>query len=209
MKSLSIPLRLSLSLATAGLLSASAGACGSHTTLPPTKDLTIEHEVEFLFEDMAPDTPYGTSVGMDSFKREADYQRLASEFRCGGLDLGQSFLQVEDGPAAPTALHFQLYVSEAGASAGPDGEVGTADDTDAGMKLLAEFDRSMKAGDVFAISEANTVFEEGEGFLRQMALSEQPAYDLRIVGDSLESVPKVLTLVHLEFFFSNREGDCP
>ena len=209
MNSLSTPLRFALSLAAAGTLAALSGACGSHTTLPPTKDLTIAHEVEFLFEDMEPDTPYGTTVGMDNFKREADYQRLASELVCGGLDLGKSYLEIEDGPAAPTALHFQLYVSEAGASAGPDGEVGTADDTDAGMKLLAEFDRSMKARDRFSLSEANTVFEEGESFLRQMALSEQPAYDLRVVGDSLQAVPKVLTLAHLEFFFSNREGNCP
>ncbi len=204
-----LPASLAVSLAAAGLLTSLASACGSHTTLPPTKDLTIEHEVEILFEDMEPDTPYGTTVGMDNFKREADYQRLAPELVCGGLDLGQSYLEIEDGPAAPTALHFQLYVSEAGASAGPDGQVGTADDTDEGMKLLAEFDRSMKKGDLFSLSEANTVFDEGEGFLRQMALSEQPAYDLRVVGDSLQAVPRALTLVHLEFFFSSRQGSCP
>lgn len=185
------------------LLAFPLGGCVRSSSPPPVNsivDLSVIHESEIAFGQMAPELAYvaedDPALKLD-LREESRYLELRDELQCASLDAANSFVEIVDtlnGPTVHVPLLYQLDIRQ-----NPDDE----------WTLLGELNRAVTEGDDFMFSEFTHLDEQGRALLSQILMSAQPRYEIRVTGEVDDPVDDLYVFMHVELFLSNRSGRCP
>ena len=163
-----------------------------------TVDVVVHHAMSVDFGQMEADIPEQAVIPLPDLREEPDYQAYQSRLVCGSLLYDASWMQLTalDTTAVNTTLALELQVRRRG--------------SDTNWYPLVNFAGSLAAGDVITLDGPGIAhFPQGETVLIDAALSAQPAYDLRIVGETAEDLDSLRLGLELEITFSTVLSGCP
>lgn len=173
-----------------------AGACSSGSSVA---ELQIVQTAVVDFGALEGDRPSLTAPGDLPFdlREQPDWIRLHADFRCVALDSAHSAVVISRllSPGLDTMLTLQVDVMPR------DGVT---------WKPLIELNGTVSDGASIAWSDPSvTLFPDGVDLLEAIALSPNPAYELRVTGEVPTEVDDLVINLLLELDFSTLPGGCP
>ncbi len=186
-----------LPLAVAGL---AASACDSdHHTLV---DLSIEQQTSIVYGDentpFPVDDPHVAVIPFDDLRSESRYVDLRRHLRCAGLDPSLSYIEIRtlDSVQSPLPFLYSLEVAPAGTT---------------NFVPLADFDGLVAERDLYTLADPEfTVHQAGRDLIADLALSDKPAWDVRVTGELTSfSADYMLVDVLLDIELSSDTRACP